>query len=400
MSSTIAPAPSPSSPAPACPENWQEAGFGLYVHWPFCQAKCPYCDFNSHVAGHIDQNRWARAYEAEIARAGSETPGRILSTVFFGGGTPSLMAPETVAHVLEAVRRTWTVSNDLEVTLEANPGSVESARFRDYRAAGVTRISLGVQALNDDDLRRLGRLHDTAEALRALEIARATFSRVNFDLIYARQDQSIADWRAELGAALALGPDHLSLYQLTIEDGTAFGDRFRRGRLRGLPSEDVGADLFAVSQELCEAAGLPAYEVSNHAGAAARCRHNLIYWRSGDYVGIGPGAHGRLTFGGRRYATEARRAPGDWLAAVEHVGSGECPRAVLPQDEAASELLLMGLRLDEGVSLSRHLKLAGEISHARARHLIDDGFIEIDRDRLRVTARGRPLLDAVLTQLA
>ena len=319
---TIVPAPAPT---PAPDDDWRRAGFGLYLHWPFCQSKCPYCDFNSHVAGAVDEARWARAFEAEIARVAAETGPRALSSVFLGGGTPSLMSPELVASVLGAARAAWPMGEDVEVTLEANPTSVEAGRFRGYRDAGVNRVSLGVQALDDADLRRLGRRHDLAQALAAIEVARATFERVSFDLIYARQHQSAAAWRAELVRALAMGPDHLSLYQLTIEDGTAFGARLAAGRLPGLPDEDAGAELYEITQDMCDAAGLPAYEVSNHARPGAASRHNLIYWRGGDWAGVGPGAHGRLTLDGRRWASEAEPRPDTWLAAVE-AGSGDRPR--------------------------------------------------------------------------
>ena len=291
-------------------DDWRAGGFGLYIHWPFCQSKCPYCDFNSHVAATIDQRRWRDAYLREIERLGAETPGRVLQTVFFGGGTPSLMDADVVADLLAAVRATWPMVNDPEITLEANPGSVEAGKFRAFREAGVNRVSMGVQALRDADLRRLGRLHSVAEARQAFDIARNCFDRVSFDLIYARQDQTLADWQAELREALSMAVDHLSMYQLTIEDGTAFGDRFARGGLKGLPDDDVQADMYAATQDICAEHGMPAYEVSNHARAGAESRHNLIYWRMGDYAGIGPGAHGRLTLNGRRWATVAPRAPG------------------------------------------------------------------------------------------
>ena len=322
-----------------------EGGFGLYLHWPFCQSKCPYCDFNSHVASEVDQGRWLRAYLAEIDRSLAETRGRLLQSVFFGGGTPSLMAPATVAAILERIRRSWTVANDWEVTLEANPGSVEAGKFLGFRDAGVNRLSMGLQALNDADLKRLGRLHSVAEAERALDIARQHFERVSFDLIYARQDQTPEAWRAELGRALAMTADHLSLYQLTIEDGTAFGDRHARGKLRGLPDEDRSVALYDITQELCDAAGLPAYEVSNHAGSDAQSRHNLIYWRGGDYVGIGPGAHGRLSLGGtavcdggvaraRSLACRGRRRRDRGSAAGGDVGG--CAGRGIPDDGPAA----------------------------------------------------------------
>ena len=382
-------------------EDWRAGGFGLYIHWPFCQSKCPYCDFNSHVAATIDQRRWRDAYAREIARVGAETQGRVLETVFFGGGTPSLMEPEVVADVLAAVRATWPMVNDPEITLEANPGSVEAGRFRGYRDAGVNRISMGVQALRNEDLRRLGRLHSVEEARQAFDIARNCFDRVSFDLIYARQDQTLAEWKAELREALSMAVDHLSMYQLTIEDGTAFGDRFLRGGLRGLPDEDVQADMYAVTQEVCAAHGMPAYEVSNHARAGAESRHNLIYWRMGDYVGIGPGAHGRLTLGGQRWATVAPRAPGAWLATVERGASGEEPREAISREEQATEYLLMSMRLSEGMDLARHAALAGApIGAERIAGLVDLGLVRVDGGRLVATPEGRAVLNGVLRELA
>lgn len=378
-----------------------DAGFGLYVHWPFCQAKCPYCDFNSHVVASVDTARWERAFVAEIARLGAETGDKVLSTVFFGGGTPSLMPPELVAAVLETVRRTWRMTNDAEVTLEANPTSVEAGRFRGYRDAGVNRISMGIQALRDDDLRALGRLHSVAEARAAFDIARGTFARVSFDLIYARQGQGLADWQGELHEALSMAADHLSLYQLTIEDGTAFGDRFARGRLPGLPDDDLGADLFLATQDICEAAGLPAYEVSNHAAPGAESRHNLIYWRGGDYAGIGPGAHGRLTLAGGRVATDTPRMPAAWLDRVEKAGSGEMPRVPVPPEEQALEYLMMGLRLSEGIDLVRYRHLAGvDLPADAVARLTDLGLVETVDGRLRTTRHGRPVLNGILRDLA
>lgn len=377
-----------------------EAGFALYLHWPFCAAKCPYCDFNSHVAGAVDEARWARAFEREVARAAEETGPRVLRSTFFGGGTPSLMSPWLVERTLRAVRAAWPVADDWEVTLEANPTSVEAGRFRGFREAGVNRVSLGVQALDDASLRRLGRRHDAAQALAAVETARATFERVSFDLIYARQHQTAEAWRAELAQALALGPDHLSLYQLTIEEGTAFGRRHALGRLPGLPDEDRGAELYEITQTMCEAAGLPAYEVSNHARPGAESRHNLVYWRGGDWVGIGPGAHGRLTLDGRRWATEAEARPDAWLSAVEAAGTGERPRVGVPPEEQAEELLLMGLRLAEGVSRARFEALGGApLPREALARLADLGLLALEGDRLRVTERGRPVLNAVLRAL-
>ena len=381
-------------------EDWQSGGFGLYLHWPFCQSKCPYCDFNSHVAAHIDQSRWQSAYLAEIARVGAETKGRVLTSVFFGGGTPSLMNPDLVAAILQKVRDTWTLANDIEITMEANPGSVEAGRFAGYRDAGVNRISIGMQALNDADLRRLGRMHSAAEGKAAYDIARATFDRVSFDLIYARQDQTHAAWRAELAEALAMDPTHLSLYQLTIEDGTVFGTRHSLGQLRGLPDEDVSSDMYLMTQEMCEAAGQPGYEVSNHAKAGQESRHNLIYWRMGDYVGIGPGAHGRLTLNQRRWATEAPKQPGAWLQMVEAGLAGESPRTPSSREDHTMEYLLMSLRLAEGSDMARFKAISGyDLPEAKMRDLETSGLVRRDAGQLKTTAEGRLLLNAILRDL-
>lgn len=381
-------------------EDWRHGGFGLYLHWPFCASKCPYCDFNSHVAAAVDQRRWQHAYLSEIVRIGAETQGRVLNTVFFGGGTPSLMDPDLVAALIDAIRATWPIANDLEVTLEANPGSVDAGRFRAYAAAGVNRLSMGVQALNDADLKRLGRLHSVAEARRAFDIARAAFPRVSFDLIYARQDQALAAWEAELNEAMAMAVDHLSLYQLTIEEGTAFGARHAAGGLKGLPAEDLAADMYLITQDILGSAGMPAYEISNHAREGSESRHNLIYWRYGDYAGIGPGAHGRLTLGGRRLSTEAPRAPGAWLDRVEAGGAGEAPRETLTAEEQATEYLLMALRLAEGLDLGRFARIAGQpLPPERIARLADLGMVRTESGRLIATAAGRAVLNAVLREL-
>ncbi len=380
-------------------EDWQNGGFGLYVHWPFCQAKCPYCDFNSHVSREIDQSRWLRAYLSELDRVAAETSGRVLNTVFFGGGTPSLMDPEVVAAILERVRRLWPTSNDMEITLEANPGSVEAGKFVAFRDGGVNRISMGIQALNDRDLQRLGRIHSVDEAKKAFEIARKTFDRVSFDLIYARQDQTLSQWQSELREALSMAIDHLSLYQLTIEHGTAFGDRYERGKLRGLPEDDLAADMYEVTQEICAQAGMLSYEVSNYAASGSESRHNKVYWRYGDYVGIGPGAHGRMTLNGQRYAVESWRNPTKWLDSAED-RNGENVRETISKDGQASELLLMGLRLTEGVSLSRYAALAGKpLEGERVENLIDLGIIKREGDILRVLPQGRMVLNSVLAEL-
>ena len=294
-------------------DDWTYGGFGIYIHWPFCSAKCPYCDFNSHVSKKVKQKQWLKGYLSEIQRVRNAVGPRLVNSVFFGGGTPSLMDPEVVEAVIGAIKSSFPISNQLEVTLEANPTSVEAGRFAAYQDAGVNRISMGIQALNDPDLRRLGRLHTAQEARLAFETARNIFARVSFDLIYARQYQTLAQWQAELSEALAMAVDHFSLYQLTVETGTAFGDRYKVGRLPGLPNDDLGADLYELTQSLCDAHNMPAYEVSNHAREGAECLHNLIYWRYGDYAGIGPGAHGRLTLKGQKFATEASLVKKMWF---------------------------------------------------------------------------------------
>ncbi|CAM3051532.1 oxygen-independent coproporphyrinogen-3 oxidase [Paracoccus aminovorans] len=381
-------------------DDWRAGGFALYVHWPFCAAKCPYCDFNSHVTAGIDQPRWLAAYRAEIARLGRETPGRVLNSIFFGGGTPSLMAPETVAGVIESARAAWPFANDIEITLEANPTSVETGRFRAYADAGVNRVSMGIQALNDGDLRRLGRMHSVAEARAAFDIARDCFTRVSFDLIYARQDQDRAHWRRELAEALSMAVDHLSAYQLTIEPGTAFGARHAKGGLKGLPDDDLSADMYLDTQEICAAAGMPAYEISNHARPGSESRHNLVYWRQGDWAAVGPGAHGRLTLPGTRWATEAHRAPGAWLDAVQAQGSGDSLRDRLTLSDRGLEYLLMSMRLAEGMQVSRYHAHGGRLPQRQLADLIGLGLVTHRGERLAATAAGRPVLNAILRELA
>lgn len=381
-------------------EDWRHGGFGLYLHWPFCASKCPYCDFNSHVAAEIDQARWARAYLAEIERISTETSGRVLNTVFFGGGTPSLMDPALVAAILDKVRASWPTANDIEITLEANPGSVEATRFRAYAAAGVNRVSMGIQALNDADLKRLGRLHSVAEARAAFDVARDAFARVSFDLIYARQNQDLAGWKAELKEAATMAVDHVSLYQLTIEDGTAFGARHAAGGLRGLPDDDLAADMYLETQDILDNCGMPAYEVSNHARTGCESRHNLIYWRYGDYAGIGPGAHGRLTLDGQRWATETPLSPARWLEQVEKAGHGEAPRQAVSLADQAGEYLMMSLRLTEGLDPLRFAALAGrDLDAPTLVRLADLGMIEQSGHRIRATPAGRAVLNAVIREL-
>lgn len=382
-------------------EDWRHGGFGLYIHWPFCESKCPYCDFNSHVAQSIDQKRWLEAYLLEIERFGVETEGRIIQSIYFGGGTPSLMDPDIVAQILEKVRATWRSSNEPEITLEANPSSIEAARFLAYRDAGVNRISMGMQAMNDADLRRLGRRHSSKEGIQAFEIARNCFSRVSFDLIYARQDQGLKAWRNELEDALALAVDHLSLYQLTIEDGTAFADRLAAGGLRGLPEESLAADMYDLTQEVCDRNGLPAYEVSNHARQGAESRHNLIYWQGGDYIGIGPGAHGRLTLNGIRYATESPKSPALWLQNSLSNRSAELPRVGLSSEDHALEYLLMSMRLSGGLDVARYTAIAKTPLN---QEVIEDlkhlAMVSEQSGKLIATTKGRVVLNAVISKLA
>jgi putative oxygen-independent coproporphyrinogen III oxidase len=376
--------------------------FAVYVHWPFCLSKCPYCDFNSHVRhGGIDEARFLRAYQMEIAQTAARLPGRTVSSIFFGGGTPSLMQPSSVAAILETIAKHWRIARDVEVTLEANPTSVEATRFRGFRAAGVNRVSLGVQALDDVALKELGRLHTAREALDAVAVARSIFERYSFDLIYARPRQTPDGWAAELRRAIAEAAEHLSLYQLTIEPGTPFFGLHAAGKL-ALPDDDLARDLYDLTQTVCADAGLPAYEISNHARPGAECRHNLIYWRGDEYAGVGPGAHGRLNIGGHRYATETEKRPETWLMRVEARGTGITVDEQLTPGETADEYLLMGLRLAEGIDPQRFSALAGRaIDPDRVSFLREQGAVEMTTGgRLRVTQSGFPLLDAVVADLA
>ena len=374
----------------------------VYIHWPFCRSKCPYCDFNSHVRDGVDAARWTRALMRDLAHQAELTAGRQVGSVFFGGGTPSLMPPETVAGLLDRVRAHWAVMPDVEITLEANPNSAEADRFRAFAAAGVNRLSLGVQALDPAALRLLGRAHDRKEAIAAIKHAREIFPRFSFDLIYARPGQSVAAWGSELDEALTLASEHLSLYQLTIEPGTAFATLARRGEL-ALAEEESAAALFEMTQERLAAAGLPAYEISNHAGPGAECRHNLAYWRYQDYVGVGPGAHGRLTRAGTKFATRQYRLPEKWLATVETEGTGLEETAAVDRETAIEEMLMMGLRLGEGVSRARLECVArGDaetLFGSNLAPLIEGGFLTLDAQRLAATTAGRQCLNAVLGAL-
>ena len=368
-------------------------GFAVYLHWPFCLAKCPYCDFNSHVRAGVDQDAWRQALLDEIDRAAERLPGRRVGSIFFGGGTPSLMPPETTAALIDRIASRWSLEQGAEITLEANPTSVEAGRFRDYADAGVNRLSLGVQALNDGDLRRLGRNHDAREAMAALALARETFRRCNFDLIYARPGQDPSDWRSELGRALELAPNHLSLYQLTIEKGTAFDGTVQPA------DEDLAADLYELTQGLCQDAGLPAYEISNHAAPGEESRHNLVYWRYGEYLGLGPGAHGRLVIDGRRVATSQRTSPEIWLA-----GEGRTKESELSVEERATEMLMMGLRLTQGVNGADFLAevgvpLAAWLDGPGLEALLRQELLSWHGDDLAASRAGLQVLNAVLAEL-
>ena len=376
--------------------------FGVYVHWPFCLSKCPYCDFNSHVRHTaIDQDRFARAFAREIETTAARIGARTVSSIFLGGGTPSLMQPQTVGAILDAIGKHWHVASDVEVSLEANPTSVEATRFAGYRTAGVNRVSLGVQAMDDASLKMLGRLHTAEEAMKAVAIARQAFTRYSFDLIYARPDQTPAMWTEELTRAIGEAAEHLSLYQLTIEEGTPFFGLHAAGKLK-TPDEGLARTLYDVTQEVCARHGLPAYEISNHARPGAECRHNLVYWRGQEYAGIGPGAHGRLDIDGIRHAIATDKRPEAWLMRVESNGHGVMTDDELNREERADEFLLMGLRLAEGIDPKRYAAISGRpLDPRRIALLREEGAIIVDGDgRLRVTQDGFPVLDAVVADLA
>ena len=387
-------------PALADSQAHGNPGFGVYVHWPFCLAKCPYCDFNSHVrAEKIDEDRFVAAFRTEIAHRAAQTPGRNVRSIFFGGGTPSLMRPEWVAAIVLEARRLWPAEEPLEITLEANPTDAEAGRFAGFAAAGVNRLSLGVQALEDPALKFLGRNHDAAEARRALDLARAAFPRLSIDLIYALPDQNPADWAAALRQAIALGAEHISPYQLTIEPGTPFDRAVGRGRFAP-PDPDTSASLYETTQAVLSTAGFDAYEVSNHArGLAARSRHNLAYWRGEDYLGVGPGAHGRLTMSEGRIATQAERGVPAYIARVCEAGVGFASRERLAPRDAAIERLLLGLRIDEGVAWDELAALSLDPAAAVISHLAGEGLVEAGACRLVATRKGRAVLDSLVSAL-
>lgn len=370
----------------------------LYIHWPFCLSKCPYCDFNSHVRASIDENSWEEAFLKELDQTAQRIGPRTITSIFFGGGTPSLMRPQTVEALIKRALNHWTASPHIEITLEANPNSVEVNRFRDLKKAGINRISIGVQALNDPDLKQLGRHHSVSEALTAIQIASDIFRRVSFDLIYARPDQMLEDWQKELQLALSFGTEHLSLYQLTIEPGTAFAPLYERGDLK-IPEEDLAADFFELTQNHMTAAGLPAYEISNHARPGAESRHNLSYWRYEDYAGVGPGAHGRLTLPSGKVATKQYKAPETWVKAVRE-DSGEEESLILSHQEQNTEALMMGLRLTSGIRLDDFPDLEESIINPKSlSSLIDEGYLVKTSTSLQATPKGLQCLNAVLRAL-
>lgn len=374
--------------------------FGIYIHWPFCKSKCPYCDFNSHVRASVDDAAWANAYAREISYYAGLTGRRKVGSVFFGGGTPSLMSPQTVVAVVAAVRAHFELADDAEITLEANPTSVEADKLKAFREAGINRVSLGVQALDDKALQFLGRQHSAAEAMKAVGMAAEIFPRYSFDLIYARPQQTILAWKDELAQALSYGPSHLSLYQLTIEEGTAFHTLHQRGELV-VPNQDEAADLYELTQEIMGQAGMPAYEVSNHAAEKEQSRHNLVYWRYGDYVGVGPGAHGRLTLGAEKVGTRAHRAPEIWMQRTQEFGHGAHPFEPISSRQRGEEMLMMGLRLKQGVALKRFQEESGQalsdfVNTKALQQMIDAGFLQQDENNLRPTPAGLQRLSSIL----
>ena len=378
--------------------------FGIYIHWPFCASKCPYCDFNSHVSASIDHDAWARAYVRELDYIAEKTQGRQVTSIFFGGGTPSLMKPETVEIIIAHIQKRWRIKNDIEITLEANPTSIEAGKFKEFSQAGINRVSIGIQSLRDDDLKFLGRQHSAGQALEALEIARQNFERYSFDLIYARPEQTIKAWRSELEEALAHENGHISLYQLTIEQGTPFYTQHARGDFR-IPEADQAGAFYEVTQEILTGAALPAYEVSNHARAGQESQHNLTYWRYGDYAGIGPGAHGRLTLEGRKYATRTHRAPDVWLTRVEDHGHGYHEFEIISQESCYTEMMMMGMRLMEGVPFDRIEAESGNknwqvlLSEEKLTPLLDNGFITLDDTSIKPTIEGLQRLNSLLELL-
>ncbi len=376
------------------------SGFGIYIHWPFCSAKCPYCDFNSHVRAETDQVLWCDALLSDLRQQARTVDPRPVSSIFFGGGTPSLMDPSTVSALIDEICKVWGTTPDVEISLEANPTSVEAWKFQAFKAAGINRVSLGIQALNDADLKALGRMHTVKEATSAFDVARNCFDRVSFDLIYARQHQSLKDWELELKQATNMAVDHMSLYQLTVEDGTRFGELYKRKMLRGLPTENLGADMYDLTNDVCTTEGYPAYEVSNHCRSGSECRHNLIYWRYEPYLGIGPGAHGRPLSNGDRKQTVAYSNPERWIQQVRTNGHGLRVDELVSAHDAGLEYALMSLRLSEGLDRERYQQMsASTLDSSRLDDLIEGGFLCQNGGFIAATAKGKKVLNRVLQEL-
>jgi len=379
--------------------DWKNSGFGIYLHWPYCESKCPYCDFNSYVEKNVNWYEWELSFLSQLGFYYQETGDRRVNSIFFGGGTPSLMNPKLVSNIINHISNLWGFEDTVEITLEANPSSVESRRFAEFKAAGVNRVSIGVQALNNKDLKKLGRLHSVHDALNAIEIGKDTFDRVSFDLIYARQDQKLQDWELELKKALTLEPDHLSLYQLTIEPNTTFGNLREKGKLSGLPDENLGADLYHLTNNLCYKFGLNPYEVSNYSRKSHESIHNKIYWNYGDYLGVGPGAHGRITTQKGRFATQNYYSPIKWQKNALN-NAGESIRTLINGKDQADEMAMMGLRLNSGFSKERYFRLSGKkLNEKTLTFLISDNLITVENNFIKATAQGRVVLNRLILNI-
>ena len=379
--------------------DWKNSGFGIYLHWPYCESKCPYCDFNSYVEKNVNWYEWELSFLSQLGFYYQETGDRRVNSIFFGGGTPSLMNPKLVSNIINHISNLWGFEDTVEITLEANPSSVESRRFAEFKAAGVNRVSIGVQALNNKDLKKLGRLHSVQDALNAIEIGKDTFDRVSFDLIYARQDQKLQDWELELKKALTLEPDHLSLYQLTIEPNTTFGNLKEKGKLSGLPDENLGGDLYHLTNNLCYKFGLNPYEVSNYSRKNHESIHNKIYWNYGDYLGVGPGAHGRITTQKGRFATQNYYSPIKWQKNALN-NAGESIRTLINGKDQADEMAMMGLRLNSGFSKERYFRLSGKkLNEKTLAFLISDNLIAVENNFIKATAQGRVVLNSLILNI-
>lgn len=379
--------------------DWKNSGFGIYLHWPYCESKCPYCDFNSYVEKNVNWYEWELSFLSQLGFYYQETGDRRVNSIFFGGGTPSLMNPKLVSNIINHISNLWGFEDTVEITLEANPSSVESRRFAEFKAAGVNRVSIGVQALNNIDLKKLGRLHSVQDALNAIEIGKDTFDRVSFDLIYARQDQKLQDWELELKKALTLEPDHLSLYQLTIEPNTTFGNLKEKGKLSGLPDENLGGDLYHLTNNLCYKFGLNPYEVSNYSRKNHESIHNKIYWNYGDYLGVGPGAHGRITTQKGRFATQNYYSPIKWQKNALN-NAGESIRTLINGKDQADEMAMMGLRLNSGFSKERYFRLSGKkLNEKTLTFLISDNLITVENNFIKATAQGRVVLNSLILNI-